>query len=133
MSIRTIARAMPRQASALSSMQPHLLLRIAPIRSSSAALSTSTRLYSSGEGMGESKPVGGDNPLSARASGVKKAAKSVAEGVEGIAQKATGDEQSNLGREEKHPGPDPRNLHEIEQDKGRKEGLAHKGEQQGAV
>lgn len=42
-------------------------------------------------------------------------------------------EQSTFGREEKHPGPDPRNVHEQEQDKGRKAGLAHKGKQQGAI
>lgn len=45
------------------------------------------RVWKLGE---QTKPVGGENPVSARASGVKKAAKSVAEGVEGVAQKATG-------------------------------------------
>ncbi|GAA5953753.1 hypothetical protein JCM8115_004141 [Rhodotorula mucilaginosa] len=129
---QSVVRAVPRQSSS-SILPPHLSLRIAPIRSSNAALSTSARLYSSGEGVGETKPVGGENPVSARASGVKKAAKSVADGVEGIAQKATGDEQSTFGRQEKHPGPDTRNVHEQEQDLGKKEGLAHKGKQQGAV
>ena len=43
------------------------------------------------------------------------------------------DEQSTFGREEKHPGPDTRNVHKKEQDLGKKEGLAHKGKQQGAI
>ena len=111
--LQSIARAVSRQSSS-SLVPPHLSLRIAPIRSSNASLSTSARLYSSGEGVGEvsgtlstsarrknrtdpspvcceqTEPVGGENPVSARASGVKKAAKSVADGVEGVAQKATG-------------------------------------------
>ncbi|GAA5865593.1 hypothetical protein JCM3774_002061 [Rhodotorula dairenensis] len=133
LALRNLARAAPRQASLSAVSRPHLCARIAPLRSSGATFATSVHVGGPGEGVGESKPVGGDNPVSARASGVKKAAKSVADGVEGLAQKATGGEQSNFGREEKHPGPDSRNVHEKEQELGRKEGLAHKGKQQGAV
>jgi len=42
-------------------------------------------------------------------------------------------EQSSLGTDKKHPGPDSRTHIEAEEEKGRKEGLAHKGEQQGAI
>ncbi|POY76302.1 hypothetical protein BMF94_0497 [Rhodotorula taiwanensis] len=134
-SARSLARYAPRPAVRPQAVQqPHLIsTSFAPIRSSTSAFSTSACAKSSGEGVGESKPIGGENPISARADGVKKAVKSVAEGAEGVAQQATGDEQSTFGREAKHPGPDPRNVHQQEQDKGRKAGLAHKGEQQGAI
>ncbi|GAA6033045.1 hypothetical protein JCM8097_000116 [Rhodosporidiobolus ruineniae] len=81
-----------------------------------------------GEGVGEKKPVGGDNPISARLKGVGKAAKSVAEGTAGIAEKAVGEENPTH-----HAGPDARDVQHQEQDKGKKAGLAHKGEQQGAI
>ncbi|GAA5821691.1 hypothetical protein JCM11251_000974 [Rhodosporidiobolus azoricus] len=83
-----------------------------------------------GEGMGKKESIGGDNPISARAKGVGKAAKGVAEGVAGAAEAAVGVPEKDR---KNHAGFDSRNVHEQEQDKGKREGLAHKGEQQGAV
>lgn len=98
--------------------------------------------------------------MSARAKGVAKAAKTAVDGAIGMGQAATGvrpslpsplhsplslvqsggrradnraQEQSSLGTDQKHPGPDSRTHIEAEEEKGRKEGLAHKGEQQGAI
>ncbi|BGP42679.1 hypothetical protein JCM10449v2_006691 [Rhodotorula kratochvilovae] len=78
------------------------------------------------------QPVGGDNPVSARVKGVASGLKSAVDGAIGIGQAATG-EQSNLGAEKKHAGPDTRDALHAEQDKGKKEGLAHKGKQQANI
>ncbi|BGO94450.1 hypothetical protein NBRC10512_001138 [Rhodotorula toruloides] len=166
LTLRTLVQRAPLARLSLassSSTQPHLI--------SLRTRASSTKC--SGEGMGKKESVGGSNPVTARAHGVKQAAKSVAEGATGVAQKATGvrspphlvhtmlaltaflspllslvhptrprrnrpsdrgqDEQSNLGTDEKIPGPDTRDALQAEQDKGKKHGLAHKGEQQGAI
>uniref|UniRef100_A0A0K3CEX6 Uncharacterized protein n=1 Tax=Rhodotorula toruloides TaxID=5286 RepID=A0A0K3CEX6_RHOTO len=133
LTLRTVVQRAPLARLSLassSSTQPHLI--------SLRTLASSSRC--SGEGMGKKESVGGSNPVTARAQGVKHAAKSVAEGATGVAQKATGvrssprqDEQSNLGTDEKIPGPDTRDALQAEEDKGKKHGLAHKGEQQGAI
>ncbi|BGP34615.1 hypothetical protein JCM10296v2_006437 [Rhodotorula toruloides] len=126
LTLRTLVQRAPLARLSLassSSTQPHLV--------SLRTLASSTRC--NGEGMGKKESVGGSNPVTARAQGVKQAAKSVAEGATGVAQKATGDEQSNLGTDEKIPGPDTRDALQAEEDKGKKHGLAHKGEQQGAI
>ncbi|BGP50860.1 hypothetical protein JCM10450v2_006786 [Rhodotorula kratochvilovae] len=104
-----------------------------------------------GEGIGKKQPVGGDNPVSARVKGVASGLKSAVDGAIGIGQAATGvrspsrsptgekqadkreQEQSNLGAEKKHAGPDTRDALHAEQDKGKKEGLAHKGKQQANI
>ncbi|GAA5948418.1 hypothetical protein JCM3775_003937 [Rhodotorula graminis] len=83
-----------------------------------------------GEGVKGTETVGEENPVSARAKGVAKAAKTAVDGAIGVGQAATG---SSLGTDKKHPGPDSRTHIEAEEEKGRKEGLAHKGEQQGAI
>ncbi|GAA5836608.1 hypothetical protein JCM9279_000443 [Rhodotorula babjevae] len=85
-----------------------------------------------GEGVKGTEKVGEENPVSARAKGVANAAKTAVDGAIGMGQAATG-EQSSLGTDKKHPGPDSRTHIEAEEEKGRKEGLAHKGEQQGAI
>ncbi|GAA5852238.1 hypothetical protein JCM5353_004082 [Sporobolomyces roseus] len=83
------------------------------------------------EGMGEKKPVDSVNPLEARGEGVKNAAKSVLEGAQGLAQKATGTHEGNPNA--KHPGPSPKTVRQEEIDRGLKEGLAKKGEEQGGL
>ncbi|GEM12316.1 hypothetical protein Rt10032_c20g6333 [Rhodotorula toruloides] len=127
LTLRTIVHRVPLARISLapssSSTQPHLV----------ALRSLSSSSKCSGEGMGKKESVGGSNPVTARAHGVKQAAKSVADGATGVAQKATGDEQSNLGADEKVPGPDTRDALQAEEDKGKKHGLAHKGEQQGSI
>ncbi|BGP58277.1 hypothetical protein JCM8202_000961 [Rhodotorula sphaerocarpa] len=135
--IRTLSRSAPRQARLVAAPQPHLIASFAvaaPVRSRTALFSTSALARKeSEEGVVGKESLGGDGPVSARAEGVKQAAKSVAEGAEGVAQKVTGDEQSTFGREAKTPGPDPRNVQEQEHDKGRRDGLARKGDEQGAL
>ncbi|GJN93630.1 hypothetical protein Rhopal_006687-T1 [Rhodotorula paludigena] len=128
---RTLAR--PAAASAL--LRPHCAAvaasaRVPHFRAISSSLA---QRKDPGEGVGEKKAVGGDNPVSARAKGVAKGVKGVAEGVTGIAQEVTGESQSNLGTSKKVPGADSRDVHKQARDQGMKEGLAHKGEQQGAI
>ncbi|GAA6002960.1 uncharacterized protein JCM10292_000267 [Rhodotorula paludigena] len=125
---RTLAR--PAAASALS--RPHCAAVAASARVPHfRAISSSLALRKDpGEGVGEKKAVGGDNPVSARAKGVAKGVKGVAEGVTGVAQEVTG---SNLGTSKKVPGADSRDVQNQARDQGMKEGLAHKGKQQGAI
>ncbi|GAA6061803.1 hypothetical protein JCM10212_004859 [Sporobolomyces blumeae] len=84
---------------------------------------------SPGEGVGEKVPVEDENPVSARAKGVKNAVKEAAGGAQKAAKKATGQDGSvgpSNGFEGKY-----QNEEEVE--KGRKHGLAKKGEEQGGL
>ncbi|GAA5918317.1 hypothetical protein JCM6882_008211 [Rhodosporidiobolus microsporus] len=107
--------------SASASAPPHF----AAVR----ALSSSSRWQKDpGEGVGKKESIGGDDPVSARAKGVGKAAKSVAEGVAGAAEAAVPKE-----KRKHHAGPDSRDVQQQEKDKGKAEGLAKKGEEQGSL
>ncbi|GAA6050371.1 hypothetical protein JCM3770_004005 [Rhodotorula araucariae] len=120
--IRTTATAAAR-TSRRTPPQPHFVRAFA---------ATALSRKDPGEGVGKKEPVGGDNPVSARAKGVASGLKSAVEGAIGIGQAATG-EQSSLGAGKKHPGPDTRDSLHALKDKGKEEGLAHKGKQQGAI
>ncbi|GAA5915891.1 hypothetical protein JCM5296_002525 [Sporobolomyces johnsonii] len=104
-----------------------------------AQLSVQTRFVSSspvwaqsaGEGKGEKKDVGGSDPVSARAEGVKNAAKSFVEGAQGLAQKATGTAKGDTS--DKHPGPSHKSVLGEEIERGLKEGGVKKGDEQGSI
>ncbi|GAA6010880.1 hypothetical protein JCM10207_003973 [Rhodosporidiobolus poonsookiae] len=85
-----------------------------------------------GEGVGEKKSIGGDNPVSARLKGVGKAAKGVAEGAAGAAEAAAG-EQVPSDKRQHVAGADSRDVQQQAKDEGKKEGLAKGHGQQGSI
>ncbi|BGP26946.1 hypothetical protein JCM10295v2_005908 [Rhodotorula toruloides] len=149
LTLRTIVHRVPLARISLapssSSTQPHLV----------ALRSLSSSSKCSGEGMGKKESVGGSNPVTAqgdwrafslllfvvqaRPDGVSSPFPSPAPPPTRLDLTATTtfrsrqDEQSNLGADEKVPGPDTRDALQAEEDKGKKHGLAHKGEQQGSI
>ncbi|GAA5954961.1 hypothetical protein JCM21900_005947 [Sporobolomyces salmonicolor] len=117
-------------------------------RSSNGTLTAAPTRSHSGSLDEQKKAVGGSNPVSARAEGVKQAAKSVVEGAQGIAQKATGkypvlimrcpaplarDKTAKGDTSDKHAGPSSKSVLGEEIDRGLKEGGVKKKDEQGSI
>ncbi|GAA5838558.1 hypothetical protein JCM3766R1_006010 [Sporobolomyces carnicolor] len=119
---------------AFVAVRPHQAAIISSVRFISK--SPMTAEGASKQGMGEAsavlalikKSIKGENPVTARAETAKNAVKSVASGVKGAAQKATGQGEA------KTDAMDVAGKNEIEQqvERGRKEGIAKKGDEQAA-
>ncbi|GAA5874054.1 hypothetical protein JCM8547_004816 [Rhodosporidiobolus lusitaniae] len=95
-------------------------------------MATSACRMSEGEGIGKKEPIRGTDPISARAKGVGKAVKGVAEGMAGLGEKAVG-KDADRDDSAHQAGADSRDVLHQEIDKGKKKGLAKKGEEQGAL
>ncbi|GAA6017782.1 hypothetical protein JCM11491_004617 [Sporobolomyces phaffii] len=103
--------------------------RVAPATVRYLSNSPITRDGASKQGMGGKEPIKEENPVSARAEGVKNAAKSVLDGAKGAAQKVTGTGEGSTSAMD-FVGKNPR---EEQVEIGRKAGLEKKGEEQGGL